>query len=491
MWRRPEFYTRLQAGLARYRELAAAGGWPRIPEGQLLKAGMSDDRVPVIRERLRITGDYKGGEPPDSTGYDPELERAVRIFQERHTLGVDGIVGPATLAAMNVSAEQRVAQIRANLERMRWVGGDISGDYLLVDIAGQEVELYRNGELAWASRAIVGRPERQTPVFRDRIEYLELNPTWTVPPTILKEDILPKARKNPAVVRRKGLEVIDRRGNRIAPEGVDWSVSYNNLPYMLRQPPGPRNALGQVKFMFPNRHSVYLHDTPDRGLFDKPRRIFSSGCVRVDRPLELAELLLDDREWNQSRFEALIDTQRPTTVHLREPVPVILYYWTAEADEQGVIRFREDIYGRDEAVLAALDDRGAAQVVHGDDAGTAVESAGPHSAGAVSDGGSDRSTEVMTQNEGTAAGIESGPGRVTGVVTAPESVVDTGSTPEAERTTRAMPEPPEPRSRMDNLPQGQPDSRRQRLAEAEQTPKAGPTKDYGTDLPGEGPLFSF
>jgi murein L,D-transpeptidase YcbB/YkuD len=385
MWRQPAFYSRLKEGLAQYRKLASAGGWPRVPDGPLLRPGMSDARVPVIRERLRVTGDYAGGGGAEPRHYDAALERAVRAFQARHTLGVDGVVGPATLAAMNVSAEQRVDQIRANLERMRWVGGTLTGDYLLVDIAAQEVELYRDGKPSWSSRAIVGRPERQTPVFRDRVEYLELNPTWTVPPTILKEDVLPKARRDPGAVREKGLEVIDHKGNRVAPEDVDWTVAHDRLPYMLRQPPGPENALGQVKFMFPNRHSVYLHDTPSRNLFGKAQRAFSSGCVRVERPFELAELLLDDPKWTQSRFSSLIETKRPTTVHLKRPVPVILSYWTAEGDEEGMVRFREDIYGRDASVLAALERPGPMRVVYDD---TPEGPAGP---------GSERVAEVKPE----------------------------------------------------------------------------------------------
>jgi murein L,D-transpeptidase YcbB/YkuD len=425
LWHPPDFYNRLKDGLARYRALAAAGGWAPVPEGRSLGVGMIDPRIPAIRERLRVTGDFTGGEPAAPRRYDDDLERAVKAFQERHTLGVDGIIGPATLAAMNVSAAERVGQIRANLERMRWVAGDLSGDYLLVDIAAQGVKLYRGGELIWASRAIVGRPDRQTPVFRDRIEYLQFNPTWTVPPTILREDVLPEARQDPGAVREKGLEVVDRAGNRVEPESVDWSLPHNNLPYQLRQPPGPKNALGQVKFMFPNRHSVYLHDTPNRSLFAKPRRAFSSGCVRVERPLELAELLLDDPKWSQSRFESVLGAERPATVRLREPVPVILSYWTAEADADGLVRFREDIYGRDAAVLAALDGTSPMRVVNGPGGVSAPEN-NAHRGGR------------------SEPGAAPGPARSAKAARAPA--------PERERP----------------LPVG-----------------------YGTELPGEGPLFSF
>ena len=355
----PGFYTRLKEGLAHYRTLATAGGWPTIPPGPKLEPGVHDDRVPLIRERLRITGDYQG--PTQVTGnfYGPELQKAVRNFQERHNLEVDGRIGRATLAAMNVTAEERVNQIRVNLERMRWVSDKLPPDYLLVDIAAQRVELYRDGEEVWHAKAIVGRPDRPTPIFRDRIEYLEFNPTWTVPPTILKEDVVPKARKDPNAVRKKGLEIIDRRGNKIEPEAVDWNVAANNLPYTFRQPPGPKNALGQVKFMFPNRHSVYLHDTADRQLFQRATRTLSSGCVRVDKPIELAEQVLNDPKWNPDKFASVFESKKPSSVRLKEPLPVILSYWTAEADEQGRVHFREDFYGHDQPVLAALDGPGA------------------------------------------------------------------------------------------------------------------------------------
>ena len=316
---------------------------------------MHDARVPIVRERLRITGDYQGPVSVSGNFYGPELEKAVRHFQERHSLEVDGRIGKATLAAMNVSAQERVAQIRVNLERMRWVSDKLPKDYLLVDIAAQRVELHREGQDVWRSKAIVGRPERPTPIFRDRIEYLEFNPTWTVPPTILKEDVVPKARQNPNAVRKKGLEIIDRRGNKVEPEAVDWNVSPNNLPYTFRQPPGPKNALGQVKFMFPNQHSVYLHDTSDRQLFARANRTLSSGCVRVDKPIELAELLLNDPKWNKEKFASVFESKRPSSVRLKQPLPVILSYWTAEADDKGQVHFRADFYGQDQPVLAALD----------------------------------------------------------------------------------------------------------------------------------------
>ena len=360
---KPSFYTRLKQGLARYREIAAAGGWQEIPAGKLIRPGMKDPRVPLVRERLRATDDYRGT-ASDSHGYNEGLQAAVLAFQTRHHLATDSVVGPATLAAMNISAEERLDQIRVNLERMRWVSKGLPSDHLLVDIAAQEVELLHSGEVVWRSRAIVGRSSRPTPVFRDQIEYLELNPSWTVPPTILKKDILPAMRKNPGYLKKKGLQVVSRAGKPVAAGSVNWHAPAASFPYMIRQPPGSRNALGQVKFMFPNRYSVYLHDTPSRSLFDKPRRLYSSGCVRVERPWELAELLLNDPEhWNAERFDRIVASRRSRRVDLEEPLPVVLAYWTAEAGPDGEVRFREDIYSRDALVLDALDGRSPMRVV--------------------------------------------------------------------------------------------------------------------------------
>jgi len=364
---KPSFYTRLKDGLAQYRAIAAAGGWPKVSPGRKLEPGTRDARVLQVRERLRATGELSGADAADPRLYDRALVSAVKAFQERHHLAVDGVIGPATLATMNVTAEERVAQIRVNLERMRWVHDNLPEDYLLVDIPGQQAQLLRGGETVWSSRVIVGRADRQTPVFRDQVEYLEFNPTWTVPPTILKKDIFPAARNNPAAVRAKGLTVIDRSGRKVAPEDVDWSASPGNFPYTLRQPPGDRNALGQVKFMFPNRFAVYLHDTPDRRLFNRSQRLHSSGCVRVERPMELAELLLDQPErWNHQSFERLIRSGKTRTVHLQQPMPIILSYWTAEAAADGGVRFRPDVYERDTQVLAALDGSGPIRLVYVD-----------------------------------------------------------------------------------------------------------------------------
>jgi len=390
----PAFYSRLKRGLADYRQIAAGGGWKPIPPGPNLEAGMRSDRVPAVRERLRVTGEYTGPDAQEPRLFDSAVANAVKSFQERHHLAVDGVVGPATLSAMNVRVEERIDQIRVNLERMRWVYDRLPDDYLLVDVAGQQIDLFRDGESRWRSRAIVGRQDRPTPVFRDEIEYLEFNPSWTVPPTILKQDILPNARKNPGYVNKKGLDVITRGGQKVSPYAVNWHVSAGAFPYQLRQPPGGKNALGRVKFMFPNRFSVYLHDTPGRNLFEKPQRLFSSGCVRVENPMELAELVLNNRDrWNQEKFRSIVDSKRTRWIHLEEPLPIILAYWTADAGEDGRVRFREDVYHRDAQVLAALNGDGPLRLVYvGEPAAAQLSADVETEGGAETDGLSARDT---------------------------------------------------------------------------------------------------
>lgn len=239
----PAFHTRLQQGLVRYRRIAATGGWPRLPAGKPLRPSASDPRVPILRKRLQATGDYKG---PASTSpvYDAALATAVRTFQKRHRLESKGIVGTKTRAAMNVPVTRRIDQIRINLERMRWLSDRLPDDFLLVDIVEQKAELFRNGRVIWDSRVIVGRSKRPTPMFRDQVEYLEINPGWIVPPTILKKDILPAARKNPNSLKKKGLQVITRDGKPVSPQSVNWNRSPANFPYLIRQPPRSPERLG-------------------------------------------------------------------------------------------------------------------------------------------------------------------------------------------------------------------------------------------------------
>ena len=365
------WYQRGRERLKEYRALAAAGGWSPISDGPTMKLGMDDPRVPTLRHRLEMTRDWAAsGVTPQTaqqqevslpsldTTYDADIEAALKRFQERHGLTPDGAVGPATRAALNVPVARRIDQIRVNLERARWVLHEIKGELVVVDVAGFDVSYFRDDEPVWTSKVIVGRPYRETPIFKSLITYVVFNPTWTIPPTILIKDKLPVIKRDPGYLKRNNIRVLDAQGREVNPHSVNWSQygAGRMPPYQLRQDPGEDNALGLVKIMFPNPHLVYLHDTPTKSLFDKDERTFSSGCIRVQKAFELAELVLGDpATWNQQTMAEVVATKKMQTVNLAKPVPVLILYWTAQPRPDGQVVFRNDVYGRDPATLAALD----------------------------------------------------------------------------------------------------------------------------------------
>jgi murein L,D-transpeptidase YcbB/YkuD len=357
---RGPIYLRVKAMLAEYRELAASGGWPQVADGPTLKPGMNDERIAVMRKRLAVTGDLPADQENGSPLFDDAFENGVRRFQERHNLDADGVIGKQTVAAMNVTAEARVNQIRINLERLRWVIRDLPDEFVLTNIAAFQTVLVRDREVVWSARSQVGRFYRQTPVFRAEIKYLQFNPTWTVPPGILTNDILPAVQNDIGYLARKNMDLVGRDGNTIDPATVDWSQYRAGRlpPYQFVQRPGPTNALGRVKFIFPNPHFVFLHDTPSKALFDRTERTFSSGCVRVENPFEFAEIMLNDaQKWNADSIQQLLDSEKPQTVFLKEPLTVMLLYGTIGVIDNEVVRFYNDIYERDGKVLASLNDQ--------------------------------------------------------------------------------------------------------------------------------------
>jgi murein L,D-transpeptidase YcbB/YkuD len=351
------YYLTLKAALRNYREIESTGGWRAVPEGPFLKPGVTDSRVGALRRRLAASGHYDGTGTTDPDLYDPSLEAAVREFQDRHGLSVDGVIGPATLAELNVPVEARIDQIRANMERARWVLRSLGEDFIVVNIAGLYARLVRGGDVAWQARAIVGKLHRRTPVFTAQMSSLVFNPTWTVPPTILRKDILPKAKADPNYLTERNFRLVNRDGRVVDPLRVDWSkVTAKGFPYQIVQRPGPGNALGLVKFIFPNKHFVYLHDTPSREYFKSSRRTISSGCIRVENPFQLVQLLLADQpDWNQDRVAATIQAGETKIVYLKQPMSVLLLYWTVDPDPGGDVRFYRDVYARDAMILKALD----------------------------------------------------------------------------------------------------------------------------------------
>lgn len=379
-------YGQLRAGLHQLYRIADHGGWPPIAPGETLKPGMRDPRVVALRERLRLGGypavpapvrlreipalrerRWLGGYPvpPVVAGngdddddaheyvFDSALETALRRFQHEQYLDVDGMLGKATLAALNLPVHQRIAQLRANLERARWLLHEPSREFLLVDIAGYKASLFRDGQATWTTRVQVGKPYRETPSFRSRIDRITFNPTWTVPPTILRKDILPKIRANPGYLAANRLRVLDANGSELDPQQVDWT---NPRGITLRQDAGDGAALGQVVIRFDNPYSVYLHDTPHTELFGREQRAFSSGCIRVEQPLELVQRLFNDPvQWNRAAIDAAIANHQTRTVRLAQPMTVLLVYWSVDVHRGGWLSFKPDIYRRDARLLTLLD----------------------------------------------------------------------------------------------------------------------------------------
>lgn len=347
-------YAALLREVDRLRSIDEAGGWPPVADGPTLEVESTGPRVTALLGRLGLSTTTEGEDV-----FTEDVAAAVRTFQQRHGLDVDGRVGPATLRALNVSAEARVRQIEANLERFRWLPADLGRRHIEVNIAGFDVRVIEDREVVRRHRAVVGRMYRETPMFTGQMTYMVLAPYWHVPPTIAAVDKFPAIQRDPSTIAAQRMTLLSQTTNEpVDPAVVDWASldgrSFNRS-YRLRQEPGPTNALGNVKFMFPNAHNVYLHDTPSRELFDRTVRNFSSGCIRIEDPLGLAEYLLADQSgWSREEIDRVVAGRVERAVRLTAPLPVHLLYWTVWAESDGSIHFRDDIYGRDRAVLAAL-----------------------------------------------------------------------------------------------------------------------------------------
>ena len=356
-------YAALKGALARYRERMTLGGWVYVPEGTHLKRGDRGHRVAALRARLNVPVWPDNWNKDVSDLFDAALERAVLEFQRRHGLDADGIVGPATLAALNVRVEDRLRQIKLNMERWRWLPHDFGKRYILVNIPNFQLDMIEQNEIVLKMRVIVGKKGRQTPVFNGRMTYMELNPYWHIPPQIAKEDILPEIQTDLQYLNKQKIRVFENwqaEAFELDPAFIEWSqIAPADLSFKFVQDPGPLNALGRLKFMFPNRFSVYIHDTPARGIFKYAKRSFSSGCIRIEKPIELAEhLLKDNPEWTREELVDTIDSAGRRIVRLVEPISVQIVYITAWADEDGeAVHFRDDVYNRDKPLHQALLER--------------------------------------------------------------------------------------------------------------------------------------
>ncbi|MDO9519430.1 MAG: L,D-transpeptidase family protein [Pseudohongiella sp.] len=362
-------FDQARPGLMQYRSLratyAAMDKSPPerlpIPAGPLLRPGISDVRLEQIRKQLLEDGFLSASQAEDVSPelYDGTLEQAVRRFQSNQGLQADGIIGPQTIRAMNITLKQRLQQVQINLERLRWINAERSDYLLLINVASGHLQLLRDNDLIWQARAQTGRASRPTPALVSNINRITLNPGWTVPPTILREDILPQIRRNPEYLESRGIQILDAQGNQLEPQQINWS---NPRGIVLRQPPGPTNPLGQIVFRLPNPYSIYLHDTPSQQLFQQTNRNVSSGCVRVEDADGLAEQLFAHlSESQRERIAGQLASGQTHEVPLMNGPQVILAYWTAYADEDGRPAFFPDTYGLDPVLGAALADLETAQ----------------------------------------------------------------------------------------------------------------------------------
>jgi murein L,D-transpeptidase YcbB/YkuD len=363
-------YSRLLTLYVSMREIAQNGDWgPQIAKGKTLHAADRSPRVEQLRARLIAIGDMKpiqrvatsevinDATPQPTTDplvFDPALEAAVRRFQDRHGLNTDGTVGPQTLAALNTSAAERADQVAVNLERMRWLNYDLGARHVIINIAAFTMSLMENGAPRFSTRAVVGKSRRhQTPEFNDYLEFIVVNPTWNVPYSIATKEILPLLQEDPTYLEQHNMELL---GSDLPSSMIDWSeVTRRSFPGRIRQRPGPGNALGSVKFLFPNEHSIYMHDTPSRKLFARDRRDYSHGCVRLEDPTGFAHLLLSLQEDDPvGTFDRLRGRGGERWVKMEEQIPVYVTYRTAWLDADGIQRFRADVYKRDRDVIAGL-----------------------------------------------------------------------------------------------------------------------------------------
>ena len=348
---RLEHYQNLRRVYAHQRQQPLAQ-WLLIADGPLLRPGMGDARVPVLAQRLLSEG-YLNQQPVIVGNlYSNELVAAVKSFQLNHSLQSDGVIGAGTLKEFNVSPATRREQLRINLERFRWMAHDFEPTSLLVNVPAALLIVYQGGVPVWQTRTQVGRAERQTPLLKSRVTRLTLNPTWTIPPTIFREDKLPQIRLDQSFLSKHDLQILDSSGQPLAAQDIDWERPGNIL---LRQGAGPKNPLGRIVIRFPNPFSVYLHDTPSQALFSKGPRAFSSGCVRVESVFQLRDLLVTPAE--KVRTEDLLSTGLTHEFRISNPVPILMTYWTAQADSQGNVTYAPDIYDHDPALITALGKR--------------------------------------------------------------------------------------------------------------------------------------
>jgi L,D-transpeptidase YcbB len=348
-----KMYKLLRDRLPRFAELEKLP-WDSLKTTQkITKKGDSSLLISQVKERLHLLGDLKQAD--SSNVFTAALDSAIRNFQDRTGLEINGTIQAPLLAQLNITPKQRIRQILINMERLRWVPAETPSTYLLVNIPGFRLYVYDSSKLAWYCDVVVGKPGAHTVIFSKEMQYVVFAPYWNVTPSIISHEIIPHIRRNPGYLASQNMEVVDGSGKPIPTSSINWAKYTNNFPYIIRQKPGGSNSLGKVKFLFPNEYNIYLHDTPSKGLFSENTRTFSHGCIRVSQPQHLAEWLLrNDPSWNTKKITDAMNGTKETFVTLKQKIPVYIGYFTAYIDSNGQLCFRDDVYGHDAQLAAAL-----------------------------------------------------------------------------------------------------------------------------------------
>ncbi len=354
--RKPE-YVRLQKEKLRLEKLLGKGGWGEKVSAKALKPGQTGGAVVQLRNRMIRMGFMRKSA---SQVYDTNLQNAVQQFQINHGLAPDGVAGAGTISEVNKSVQDRLSQVLVGLERNRWTPQPLEKRHVWVNLPDFHVHIMEKGKSTFRSRVVIGKSteDRKTPEFSDTMEFMVINPSWYVPRSIVTKEYLPMMKRNRGAAGQ--LQIIDRKGRSVSRSSINFSqYTAKNFPYSMKQPPSKGNALGLVKFMFPNKYNIYLHDTPSKSLFGREVRAFSHGCVRVHKPFEFAYALLKAQENDpEGYFQSILRTKAERRVDLRQPMPVHLAYFTAWVDAKGRAHYRRDVYGRDGQIFAALKQAG-------------------------------------------------------------------------------------------------------------------------------------
>lgn len=354
-------YRALQKALERYIHIREAGGWEHVLLFSKLNPGMHSAAVPALRERLRVTGDYRScDESLMEDRYDACLQKAVKHFQKRHGLKVDGVVGPGTLRELNKTVDERITTIRLNLDRIKWLSDRGVERHIIINIPAFELYFEEHGKLIQSMRVVVGTPNHPTPIFSDTVEYIVLNPYWNIPTSIIQKEMIPKLLRNPHAMKKQDIEIRAGWGKDapvVDPASVNWAqYRYSKtVPFRFAQLPGNKNALGKIKFLFPNRFSVYMHDTPSKHLFKRDKRAFSHGCIRLQQPRELLRTFSSFNDTvDFEKSQEILKSKEKQFLNLKKKVPIDVVYLTAWIDYDGELQFRNDIYHYDEMQLKSF-----------------------------------------------------------------------------------------------------------------------------------------